>query len=166
MASTHKTDISVLDALRASRLATELSSDQCRLLAGAMTARSLADGDVLVHEGTTDDRLHLIVAGALAVVRNAGKAEETTLFALTPGDLVGEMSFLDDSVHYASRVARGPTQVISLTRERIESLLAVDPWIVYRVMRAIVRTVHEIQRRLSVQQAELSNYIYKQHGRY
>jgi hypothetical protein len=37
---------------------------------------------------------------------------------------------------------------------------------VYRVMRAIVRTVHEIQRRISMQSVELANYIYKQHGRY
>jgi hypothetical protein len=33
-------------------------------------------------------------------------------------------------------------------------------------MRAIVRTVHAIQRRLSMQSVELTNYIYKQHGRY
>ena len=33
-------------------------------------------------------------------------------------------------------------------------------------MRSIIRGVHQIQRRLSMQQAELSNYIYKQHGRY
>jgi hypothetical protein len=26
--------------------------------------------------------------------------------------------------------------------------------------------VHQIQRRLSMQSAELANYIYKQHGRY
>lgn len=166
MTSTASNEINVFDALRASKLASELTDAQCRVLADAMTARTLADGEVLVREGSTDDRMHLIVTGALAVVRNAGKTEETALFALTPGDLAGEMSFLDDSVHYASRVARGRTQVISLTRDRLESLLAVDAWIVYRVMRAIVRTVHEIQRRLSVQQTELSNYIYKQHGRY
>jgi hypothetical protein len=34
------------------------------------------------------------------------------------------------------------------------------------VMRAIVRTVHEIQRRISMQSVELANYIYKQHGKY
>ena len=33
-------------------------------------------------------------------------------------------------------------------------------------MRAIVRVAHQIQRRLSMQQTELSNYIYKQHGKY
>jgi hypothetical protein len=33
-------------------------------------------------------------------------------------------------------------------------------------MRAIVRVVHQLQRRMWMQQSELSNYIYKQHGRY
>jgi hypothetical protein len=33
-------------------------------------------------------------------------------------------------------------------------------------MRAIIRIAHNVQRRLSIQSVELSNYIYKQHGRY
>ena len=33
-------------------------------------------------------------------------------------------------------------------------------------MRAIVRAVHQIQRQLSMQSVELTNYIYKLHGRY
>jgi hypothetical protein len=33
-------------------------------------------------------------------------------------------------------------------------------------MRGIIRVVHETQRRLSAQAVELSNYVYKQHGRY
>ena len=53
-----------------------------------------------------------------------------------------------------------------LERERLESLLVTHPQIVYRVMRAILRTVHEIQRRISMQSVELTNYIYKQHGKY
>jgi hypothetical protein len=51
-----------------------------------------------------------------------------------------------------------------LEREKLESLPPEHPEVVYRVMRAIVRTVHEIQRRLSMQSVELTNYISKQHG--
>ena len=51
-------------------------------------------------------------------------------------------------------------------RERLESLLATHPAVVYHVMRGIIRVVHETQRRLSDQAVELSNYVYKQHGRY
>ena len=59
-----------------------------------------------------------------------------------------------------------PTRVFGLEREKLESLLVSHPDIVYRVMRAIVRVVHEIQRRISMQSVELTNYIYKQHGKY
>jgi len=69
-------------------------------------------------------------------------------------------------VLYASKVALGDTRVLGLEREKLESVLKSHPEIVYRVMRAIIRVVHQIQRRLSMQQVELSNYIYKQHGRY
>ena len=82
------------------------------------------------------------------------------------GDFVGELSFIDGTRHYASVVALAPTRVFGLERERLEALLQTHPEIVYHVMRAIVRAVHEIQRRISMQSAELANYIYKQHGRY
>jgi hypothetical protein len=38
--------------------------------------------------------------------------------------------------------------------------------IVYKVMRGVVRDVHGIVRRMNAQSAELSNYIYRIHGRY
>ena len=108
----------------------------------------------------------MIVRGALAVVRNAETPERVTLLTLTAGDLVGELSFIDETPHYASLVATSPTRVLGLERERLEALLAKEPLVVYRVMRAIVRTVHEIQRRISMHATELTNYIYKQHGKY
>jgi CRP/FNR family cyclic AMP-dependent transcriptional regulator len=160
------TDQALVDAVRRSRLATELSEVQMRTLADSLALRDLRHDEVLVREGTSDNHLYVIVSGALSVVRNAGTAEQVILFTLGAGDLVGELSFIDGTEHYASLVATGPTQVFGLERERLEALLPVQPEIVYRVMRAIVRTVHQIQRRLSMQSVELANYIYKQHGRY
>lgn len=154
------------DALRASKLAIELTDDQCRTLAGAMELRTLAANEVLVREGSADEHLYLIVSGVLGVVKNADRPERVTLNTLSAGDMVGELSWLDGSQRYASLVAAAPTTVIGLTRARLEALLERDPQVVYRVMRAIVRAVHQIQVRLSIQQSELSNYIYKQHGRY
>jgi len=156
----------LVDALRASRLAIELTDEQTRSLAERLSFRDLNHGDVLVPEGTSDNHLYVIVSGALSVVRNAGTADAVTLFTLTQGDLVGELSFLDETKHFATLVAAGPTRVFGLEREDLEALLPVEPQLVYRVMRAIVRTVHEIQRRLSMQSVELANYMYKQHGRY
>ena len=110
--------------------------------------------------------LYVLMQGSLGVVRNAGKADALTLFTLTAGDLIAELSFIDATPHYASLVAQGPVRVFGLERERLESLLDSHPQVVYRVMRAIVRATHQIQRRLSMQSVELTNYISKQHGKY
>jgi CRP-like cAMP-binding protein len=160
------TDPTIVDALRGSPLATELSDEQARVLADCLEYRDLQPGEVLVKEGTSDDHLYVIVKGALCVVKNPGTAEEATLFTLIARDLVGELGFIDGTVHYASLIAMGPTLVFGLRREKLESLLVENPELVYLVMRAIIRVAHRIQRRLSMQSIELTNYIYKQHGRY
>ena len=160
------TDQALMEALRGSRLGAELTAEQAGILAGLLAFRDLAPGEVLVAEGTSDDHIYVIVRGSLGVIRNAGTPGQVTLLTLTAGDLVGELSFLDETPHYASLVAAGDTRVFGLERTKLESLLATHPEIVYRVMRAIVRTVHEIQRRISMQTTELTNYITKQHGKY
>jgi CRP-like cAMP-binding protein len=153
-------------ALRASRLAAELTDEQCRALAQKIELRELADGEVLVNEGAPDDRLFVIVSGALGVVRHPRGEAPVALNTLVAGDTAGELSFIDGTERYASLEAHGPTQVFFLRREGLESLLDKDARIVYLVMRAIIRIAHNTQRRLSIQAVELSNYIYKQHGRY
>jgi CRP/FNR family transcriptional regulator, cyclic AMP receptor protein len=154
------------EALRGTRLAVELDDAQCRTLSGLMELMELKDGDVLVREGTSDDHLFVVISGALGVIRHPQGEPPLTLHTLVPGDLAGELSFIDGTERYASLQAEGVTRVMSLRRPALESLLKSDPEIVYRTMRAIIRTAHAIQRRLSSQSIELANYIYKQHGRY
>ena len=153
-------------ALRRSKLAAELSDEQCRVLSELVALRDLEDGEVLVKEGTSDNHLYTIVDGTISVIRNAGTPNAVPLFVICAGDFADELGFMDGAVHYASLVASGRTRVLGIEREKLESLLARHPEIVYKVMRAIVRAVHQIQRQLSMQSAELTNYIYKLHGRY
>jgi CRP-like cAMP-binding protein len=160
------TDAATVDALGKSKLATELTPEQCRALAATMAVRELATGDMLVREGETDDHLYVVTGGALGIVKAAGTPNELTLNVMRPGDVVGELSFLDGATRFASLVALSETRVLSLSRGDLESMLERDPHLVYRIMRAIVRIVHDIQRRLSMQTAELTNYLYKTHGRY
>ena len=160
------TDAAIVQGLAQSKLATELTPEQCEVLARSMTSRDLRPSDVLVREGDSDDHLYVIVNGSLAVVKAAGTSNEVTFNVMRPGDVVGELSFLDGATRFASLVAMADTHVLGLSRGDLEALLDRDPHLVYRVMRAIVRVVHDIQRRLSMQTVELTNYLYKTHGRY
>ena len=156
----------VFEALSKSKLAVELNDDEQRTLARAMTLRDLKHGEVLIREGSADDHLYVVASGVLGVVKGVGTDAEVTLNAIRPGDVVGELSFLDASTRYASLVALSDTRVLGSSRSALEGMLDSHPKVVYHVMRAIVRVVHEIQRRLSMQTAELTNYLYKTHGRY
>jgi CRP-like cAMP-binding protein len=136
------------------------------VLASTMTVRDLKLGEVLVSEGDTDDHLYVVTSGSLGVVKAAGTGNELTLNVMRAGDVVGELSFLDGATRFASLTALSEARVLGLSRGDLEAMLDRDPHLVYRIMRAIVRIVHEIQRRLSMQTAELTNYLYKTHGRY
>lgn len=160
-------DVSKQEFLRNSPLAAELTADQCAVLAELLTLRDLADGEVLVEEGASDDHVHVVVSGALAVAKRMEPgANWVNLNVLGKGDLAGELAFMDGRPHYAALRASGPARILSLRREKLESLLNSEPLIVYRVMRAILRVVHGILHRMALQASELTNYIYKQHGRY
>ena len=159
--------VPVVDLVRGSAIAVELTGDQCAILAKLVTVRSLADGEVLVEQGASDDRLYVIVSGSLAVARRReADGEWINLHLLTRGDLAGELGFMDGRPHYAALRALGPTRVLCLARQKLESLLEREPVIVYRVMRAIFRVVHAVVNRMAMQTAELTNYIYKVQGKY
>ena len=155
-----------LQGLSNSKLAIEMTDEQRKALAEVMTVRDLAAGEVLVREGDVDDHLYVVSNGMIGIIKAAGTENEVTLNPLRPGDVAGELSFLDGATRYASLISMNPSQVLGLSRGDLESLLDKNPQLVYRVMRAIVRVVHDIQRRLSMQTAELTNYLYKTHGRY
>jgi CRP-like cAMP-binding protein len=160
------TQAAIFEGLANSKLAAEMTDEQRKALAAAMTLRELAPGEVLVREGDTDDHLYVVASGVLGIIKAAGTENEMTINTVKAGDVVGELSFLDGATRYASLVAMSSSRVLGLSRGDLESLLDKNPQLVYRVMRAIVRVVHDIQRRLSMQTVELTNYLYKTHGRY
>lgn len=158
----------IVDAsvIQQSSLGRELSLAQCEKLAAVVTACCLEKGMFLLEEGCKDDSIHVITSGELEVVKQVGGGDWVTLQLLRPGDMAGELGFIDGLEHSAAIRALGKAEVFSLARPDLEKLLDEDPHLAYHVMRAIMRTVHGILRRMNLQLVELNNYVTKQHGRY
>ena len=94
------------------------------------------------------------------------RGDETTLHVLHPGDLAGELGFIDGTAHSAGVRALTPAQVVTLERSKFESLIESHPKVLYDVMRVIIRRVHATLRRMNFQYVEMTNYITKTLGRY
>ncbi len=158
--------IDIANLILRSSLGAELSEAEAEVLSGLMSPRELADGDFLISEGTTDDSLHVVVEGKLEVVKKTAADDEASLAILREGDLAGELSFIDGHEHTVGLRALTHSQVLSLAREDFEKSIDDNPRLAYKVMRAIARSTHRIVHRMNMENIELNNYIFKQHGRY
>ncbi len=154
------------ELLKDSSLGSDLSDDEAAVLAGLMSARELEDGAYLIEEGTADDTLHLLLSGKLEVVKQSGAGETATLAILRDGALAGEMSFVDGAAHSVGIRALCDCRILSVTRDDFEAIIDDNPRLVYKVMRAITRSTHRNLQRMNHEFVEVSNYIFKQHGRY
>lgn len=157
-------DISRL--LTHSSLGADLSDSEAELLGALMVERQLEDGEFLFEDGTNDDALHVILMGKLEVVKRSGGDDYSSLAVLRDGELAGELSFIDGAPHTVGLRALCETHVFSLSRESFEGIIDSNPQLVYKVMRAVARSAHRIVHRMNTEFVELSNYIFKQHGRY
>ncbi|MBT8135535.1 MAG: cyclic nucleotide-binding domain-containing protein [Gammaproteobacteria bacterium] len=152
--------------LKQTALAAELTDEQARILAELGSTSELAEGEFLIEEGASDDSLYVLLDGRLEVVKQAGMGEAVTLHILRPGDISGELSFVDRQPHTLSLRALYQCKVFGLRRDRFETLITREPRLVFEVMCAIMRSAHAILHRMNLQHMELTNYVYKQHGRY
>jgi CRP-like cAMP-binding protein len=149
-----------------SSLGAELTDSEVEVLGSLMTEHQLVDGDFLIKDGTSDDALHVILIGKVEVVKRTGGDDFASLAVLRDGELAGELSFVDGAPHTVGLRALCETHVLSLTRDAFETIIDTHPQLVYKVMRAVARSAHRIVHRMNTEFVELSNYIFKQHGRY
>ena len=163
------TDELILQALHNSTLSEELRDSEVELLASCITVREYKAGDAILKPGDNELKDTLIILGSGDVEATATTGgEKMTLHLLQPGDLAGIIGFVGGNVMQISStvVAKTDSKVLLLERKRFESLLNTNPAVVYYVMRGIVRNVHGIVRRMNMQSVEMTNYMFKQGGRY
>jgi len=158
----------VIETLRTSPVTEELSEAEVEILADLFEVKEYKSGEVIVQpKDEQPDNLYILASGEVDVkIESSG--EDSTVHVLKPGDLAGMITFAGGAATQISATlyAVGPTKVLSMERARFETLINSHPMLMYRVMRGIIRNMHGIVRRVNIESAELTNYIYKTGGRY
>lgn len=97
-------------------------------LADFFSCRQVSAGDVLWQEGATEDYEVFIISGRLEAKKQtefAGK--EVVVGVFSAGTIVGELSFLDQRPRAVSVVALEDSELLLLSLENFERLLAEHP---------------------------------------
>lgn len=121
----------------------------------------LADNAFLFKEGETTSSFYIVTEGRLAIVKTKKKndSKPRILHILEKGDLIGELSFIDDTHHTASVMAIGDAQVLEFKAEKITPLILQEPQLMFDFMRAVIKRVHQTVSAINKQQQALSDYI-------
>lgn len=144
----------------------DIDERECEILTGAFELQKLSADEILLREGEQDDTLYIIMDGDIIATRDAGGDDYVILNHLKSGAIAGAMGFIDGSSHSATLRANRDSHVLTLHRDVLEGMIDVYPQLVYKVMKMIVRSVHQTLLGMNQQFVEMNNYIMKEHGRY
>ncbi len=116
-------------------LLNELSDNDVDWVLSVAREEPIANGAVLVAQGSRPDSLYLVLSGLLKVVVSSPSPREVA--ALGPGQIAGEMSFLENRPASATVVAVEESQVLALPIGPLEARLAVDRDFSARLFKAL-----------------------------
>jgi bacteriocin-type transport-associated protein len=85
------------------------------------TPQDLPIGSTLIQEGRPADAIYLILHGIVSIsISQANSAPDVEIVQSGNGEIVGEMSFIDDRLPSATVTTVAPTQVLSISKRQLQ----------------------------------------------
>jgi diguanylate cyclase (GGDEF)-like protein len=132
------------ERLKTSGLELTKHSTLKEFLEGSGTERELQAGEILFRQDDPSDGLYWIESGVLVVLQ--GRLDEPRLLTFRhPGQVVGEISLLENILRTASVSAIVRTRLRYLSKEKFQDLLAQIPGFGVDIMRLLSSRLREIK---------------------
>lgn len=127
----------IQQALRQIELFEGLNDEELKQVAAICTPKNLHAGDMLIHQGEKGDQLYIVTEGFVEVVlSDAQQQEKRVVVNLGPGQIIGEITLLDQGSRSANvRATAEPTIVQSIHHQDFNHLCEQNNHIGYLVMR-------------------------------
>jgi len=139
--------------LNRGRLFAELIPEDADVLLEACEERNLVGGEELFHENDPGDSLFIVQSGRVDIFKNIRGDVDRSLASFGPGDIIGEMSFIDGARRSATARTTESSEFLVLSRQSLKRVQKERPDIVavfFRNMAGIVasrlRTTNELYR--------------------
>jgi len=140
---TERNLLAIASFLGQSRFFGVMPLDELRALAADTELFRCNEGTIIFREDDSADRLYMIRAGIVKVVRHGPDGTELRLATLHPGDVLGELSLMDDKPRSATAVALEAVEGITLSQERFVAFLRTRPGTALCVMRVLATRLRQ-----------------------
>jgi Cyclic nucleotide-binding domain len=131
----HQHDMSVLSACKQGMVF--LTANDWALIADKARHVEFKPGDTIIHRGKRSDGLYLIIRGA-ASVQMPGQATAPTT---GPGEVCGEISFLDEQPATLNVVAKDAVEAYHLDHATLQSLFELFPHLASRFYHSLASSL-------------------------
>lgn len=138
----HQHDVTVLSSLKQGMVF--LTANDWALIADKATQVDFKPGDRIIHRGKRSDGVHLIIKGA-ASVQISG---QSTGPVIGPGEVCGEISFLDEQPATLNVVAKDAVQTYYLDRATLQTLFELYPHLGSRFYHSLASSLSRRMREL------------------
>lgn len=137
------------EALRETILFVELDDEQLDHIAAAGTVRSLQRNVVLFEEGAEPHEFYLVMAGRIAIAQESEDGRESLLALMGPGELFGELGFLDGQDRSAQARALEESKVLVVPYAELRLLYENHPTALWSAVQLLARRLRATDRALS-----------------
>jgi signal transduction histidine kinase/predicted CoA-binding protein len=116
----------MFDFLKKVPLFASLPDDDLDRLCAVVIEESIAADEILFTEGEIGDKAYVIMVGEIDILKDSG-GKMVLLATRRAGEVIGEMSLLDQTPRFASGRTRTDSQLLSISHENLEHLLDTSP---------------------------------------
>ena len=121
----------------------ELREDEREALYPLGVTRSFAGGAVLMFQGEPDTRVMILLSGRVKVTRTDPNARELLLSIRDPGDVLGELAFVDGQPRIATVTALEPVQALVTPAQALRRHLEMTPRVAVVLLEIVTRRLRD-----------------------
>jgi CRP-like cAMP-binding protein len=108
-------------------------------------------GQVLINEGDESDCVYILVAGELAIYKYDRESQRHNVIAhVAPGEMVGEMSFLDNLPRSASVKATTDCDVQMMNRTSFNDLMLTQDKFIQNLIRTLSDRLRKANQKIKL----------------
>lgn len=123
-------------------------------MASKIKRRTFAENSYLLKEGERTETAFLIMSGKVEIRLSDLSDNPHTLAILSKGDVVGEMSLIDNSPHMASAIAMEKTEVVALSAEEFKKRIDNMDSVTRGILKILVKRIRQMREIIGMKSSE------------
>lgn len=142
-----------IEILKSVPIFSRLDRESLQRIAEISVEKSYEKGEVIILQDTKVDGLYIVVKGSIKISRLSEDGRIKTLAILSTGDIMGEMSILDEELASATAEAIENSLLLFIKREGFQNILLKYPAITLGIAQILVK-------RLRIADEEIENLAF------